>query len=51
MLHPEMKRRVGQPQLGLPGRRMEAIAAVERRLRVKPDDTVAWELKRLLYPP
>ncbi|MFO0970022.1 MAG: tetratricopeptide repeat protein [Gemmataceae bacterium] len=51
MLHPEMKRRVGQPQLALPGRRMEAIAAVERRLRVKPDEQPAWELKRILYPP
>lgn len=50
MLHPEMKRRVGEPQLALPGRRMEAIAAVERQLRVKPDDPTAWELKRLLYP-
>lgn len=51
MLHPEMKRRVGEPQLDLPGRRVEAIAAAERQLRVKPDDTTAWELKRLLYPP
>jgi tetratricopeptide (TPR) repeat protein len=51
MLHPEMKRRVGQVQLALPGRRMEAIAACERQLRVKPDDQTAWELKRLLYPP
>lgn len=50
MLHPEMKRRVGEPQLALPGRRIDAIAAVERQLRVKPDDTTAWELKRLLYP-
>jgi len=50
MLHPEMKRRVGLPQLALPGRRLEAIAAVERQLRSKPDDPTAWELKRLLYP-
>lgn len=50
LLHPEMKRRVGEPQLALPGRRMEAIAAVERQLRVKPEDATAWELKRMLYP-
>ncbi|MCS6849904.1 MAG: tetratricopeptide repeat protein [Gemmataceae bacterium] len=49
MLHPEMHRRVGTPQLALPGRRMEAIAAVERRLAEQPDDSAAWDLKRLLY--
>src|SRR5262249_44552328 len=44
----EMKRRVGQPQLAQPGRRMEAIAAVERRLGLHVDDADAWALKRLL---
>ncbi|MBV9123929.1 MAG: tetratricopeptide repeat protein, partial [Planctomycetes bacterium] len=48
-LHPEMNRRVGTKQLELPGRRMEAIAAVERRLADTPDDAGAWDLKRLLY--
>jgi tetratricopeptide (TPR) repeat protein len=48
-LHPEMNRRVGAPQLARPGRRMEAIAAVERRLAANADDAAAWELKRLLY--
>ncbi|HXG10912.1 MAG TPA: tetratricopeptide repeat protein [Gemmataceae bacterium] len=48
-LHPELRRLVGVPQLGLPGRRMEAIAAVERRLREDPGDAGAWNLKRLLY--
>jgi tetratricopeptide (TPR) repeat protein len=48
-LHPEMKRRVGVPQLALPGRRMEAIAAVERQLAGNTEDGSAWELKRLLY--
>src|SRR5262249_10876908 len=42
-------RRVGQPQLAQPGRRMEAIAAVERRLGLHVDDADAWALKRLLY--
>jgi tetratricopeptide (TPR) repeat protein len=49
MLHPELKRRVGSPMLAMPGRRMEAIAAVERQLAVKADDSAAWDLKRLLY--
>jgi tetratricopeptide (TPR) repeat protein len=49
LLHPEMRRRVGEPQLTQPGRRMDAIAAVERRLAVQPEDAVAWDLKRLLY--
>jgi tetratricopeptide (TPR) repeat protein len=49
VLHPEMNRRVGTPQLAVPGRRMEGIAAVERRLAVTADDSVAWDLKRLLY--
>jgi tetratricopeptide (TPR) repeat protein len=48
-LHPEMKRRVGVPQLDLPGRRMEAIAAVERQLAATPQDPAAWDLKRVLY--
>jgi tetratricopeptide (TPR) repeat protein len=48
-LHPELKQRVGLPQLALPGRRMEAIAAVERALPGAPDDPAAWELKRILY--
>ena len=47
--HPEMNRRVGTPQLALPGRRMEAIGAVERRLAAVPNEAGAWELKRLLY--
>jgi tetratricopeptide (TPR) repeat protein len=51
VLHPEMSRRVGAPLLAKPGRRMEAIASVERQLAVKPDDAAAWELKRLLYGP
>jgi tetratricopeptide (TPR) repeat protein len=49
VLHPEMKRRVGEPQLAVPGRRLEAITAVERRLATQPEDAGAWDLKRLLY--
>jgi tetratricopeptide (TPR) repeat protein len=48
-LHEEMRRRVGVPQLAQPGRRMDAIAAVERHLAEDPADQGAWGLKRLLY--
>jgi tetratricopeptide (TPR) repeat protein len=48
-LHPELQRRVGTPQLAVPGRRMQAIAVIEHRLGQNPDDESAWELKRLVY--
>jgi tetratricopeptide (TPR) repeat protein len=49
LLHDELRRRVGQPQLALPCRRMEAIAAVERHLADNPNNQTIWGLKRLLY--
>ncbi len=49
LLHPEMNRRVGALQLKQAGQRLEAIAAVERRLTVSADDRGAWDLKRVLY--
>lgn len=48
-LHPELARRVGERQLALPGRRMEAIAGVERFLAEVSDDADTWTLKRQLY--
>jgi tetratricopeptide (TPR) repeat protein len=48
-LHAELNRRVGTPQLAKPGRRLEAIGAVERALAGNPDDASLWDLKRLLY--
>jgi tetratricopeptide (TPR) repeat protein len=48
-LSEELRRRVGQPQLAEPGRRMEAVAVVERRLAENNEDQAAWGLKRLLY--
>jgi tetratricopeptide (TPR) repeat protein len=48
-LHEELRRRVGLPQLAHPGRRMEAIAAVERHLAANPEDRSMWNLKQLLY--
>src|SRR5262249_30886712 len=47
--HPEMRRRVGDAQMALPGRRLEAIGGIERRLADNPQDADAWELKRQLY--
>ncbi len=49
VLHPELNRRVGTLQLEHPARRLEAIAAVERKLAETADDNEAWTLKRLLY--
>jgi tetratricopeptide (TPR) repeat protein len=49
LLHEELRRRVGAPQLAQPGRRMEAIAAVERHLEAQPEDKAVWGLKRMLY--
>lgn len=49
LLHPEMKRRVGEPLVKQPDRRLEAIAACERQITFKADDPAAWNLKRLLY--
>jgi tetratricopeptide (TPR) repeat protein len=48
MVHDELRQRVGQRQLALPGRRIEAIAAVERHLAQGNDASVV-PLKRLLY--
>jgi tetratricopeptide (TPR) repeat protein len=47
--HPELRRRVGEPQLAEPGRRMEAIAAVERYLADNPDDAGVVSFKKMLY--
>jgi tetratricopeptide (TPR) repeat protein len=48
-LHPEIVRRLGEAELAKPGRRMEAIATVERQLAKTPDDLTALELKTMLY--
>jgi tetratricopeptide (TPR) repeat protein len=49
LLHDGLRQRVGLPQLQKPGRRMEAIAVVERHMADQPEDAAAWSLKRLLY--
>jgi len=47
--HPEVEKRVGWNELNKAGRRMEAIAAVERFIAANPADADAKELKTLLY--
>jgi tetratricopeptide (TPR) repeat protein len=46
---PELAALAGTPQLALPGRRMDAIGAVERHLAANPEDADVWTFKRLLY--
>ncbi|HEY3789563.1 MAG TPA: tetratricopeptide repeat protein, partial [Urbifossiella sp.] len=48
-LNAEIEKRVGWKELEKPGRRIEAIAAVERQVAANPQDTGARELKALLY--
>jgi tetratricopeptide (TPR) repeat protein len=47
--HAELRQRVGEPQLAHPGRRMEAIAAVERYLADNPDDSSVLPFRQMLY--
>ena len=47
--HPELKRRVGDVQLTLPGRRVEAVRAIERQVRQAPAETVVLELRQELF--
>jgi tetratricopeptide (TPR) repeat protein len=46
---PELAQGIGQPQLALPRRRLEAIGAVERHLTANPEDAEVWGFKRVLY--
>jgi tetratricopeptide (TPR) repeat protein len=48
-LHPEVVKRIGWKELDRPGRRVEAIGAVERQLKTDPNDPAALELKTVLY--
>ena len=47
--HPDMKWRVADRLLWLPGHRMDAIAAVEGQLALTPNDPGPWDMKRALY--
>ncbi len=46
--HKKMRETIGVNQLELPGRRIEAIRAVENHLK-QVDDQDVWALKRLIY--
>lgn len=48
-LHPAIIERLGQRELGKPGRRIEAIGATERQLAAQPGNPMAVELQRELY--
>ncbi len=48
-LHPRLVERLGWAELNKPGRRMEAIAAVERRLAAEPNNPVAKEFRTMMY--
>jgi tetratricopeptide (TPR) repeat protein len=49
LVHPVLKQRVGEAQLGLPGRRVEAIGAVERQLAVQPGEASILAFRHTLY--
>jgi len=49
LLHRGLRERVGEPQLAQPGRRIEAIAAVERHIADNGAGGHVMELKKLLY--
>lgn len=49
-LHPRLREQVGLPQLAQPGRRMEAIAALERHRTANPEEEQSLtELRHELY--
>jgi len=49
LVHPGLKTRVGDPQLTQPGRRIEAIVAVERQLTIQPGDLVLIDFRKMLF--
>lgn len=49
LAHSELTRRVGEPTLQIPGKRVEALADIEQVLRQQPSDPVASEVKQYLY--
>ena len=48
-LHPRLVERLGFAELNKPGRRIEAIGAVERKLAAEPTHPAAKEYRTLLY--
>ncbi|WP_439626612.1 tetratricopeptide repeat protein [Gemmata sp.] len=48
-LHPKLVERLGWDELNKPGRRMELIAATERKLAAEPTNPAAKEYRTMLY--
>jgi len=48
-LHPRLVEKLGWDELNKPGRRMEAIAATERKLAAEPNNPAAMEYRTVLY--
>lgn len=48
-VHPKLVERLGWDELNKPGRKMEAIAAVERKLRAEPTNPAAREYRTIFY--
>lgn len=48
-VHPKLVERLGWAELNKPGRRIEAIGAVERKLAAEPTNPVAKEYRTILY--
>lgn len=48
-LHPELRSRMGENEVAKPGRRIDALRAVEKHLTAFPEDPAGVELKRGLY--
>jgi tetratricopeptide (TPR) repeat protein len=48
-VHPRLVERLGWDELNKPGRRMEAIGAVERKLAAEPENPAAKEYRTILY--
>jgi tetratricopeptide (TPR) repeat protein len=48
-LHPRLVERLGWAELNKPGRRIEAIGAVERKLAAEPGNRIATDYRTVLY--
>jgi tetratricopeptide (TPR) repeat protein len=51
LVHPTLKQRVGEVQIDLPGRRIEAIGALERQIAKVGADQVLQDFRAILYFP
>jgi hypothetical protein len=49
LTHPELKRRVGEVEINLPGRRTEALSAIERQLTATPNEKALLDFRNELF--